>query len=461
MRVAPGRATSESFQITWNGTAFELHGSRSGLHKNLALPGTPYLSDGGELSFTVALSGVVPEIGTSLSFATESGVETLDTGGFVTDLIVSADQQSVYATVLAEGGGGFLVRYDAQNFTEEERVSLGETAVPESLDWGVNDGRLWIADSAPRPDGTGRILGVDTSSGVDWVASIVEVPVPEPAIDVAEGRDPEARRLFVGAAFSDAVWMLDGESLQVLDTNPITPELDPAHVRTLVAGLGASLGLIETNDLDEDGTRLQAYGVLATTFGGELYWLDASSGCQVYGSPAGAAIDTGSDSISSLFVDVGYESDPELVWNASSERFVSTHSCGGVARSELWTVTFDEQLQSYEVEGSRSGLQENRAFEGTRYLSDSGAISFLVLPGVRPTTAGDRWLLPIQDGVTPIPLGEFPGDPLVYTELYDDRSGAWFHVKERQIALVPHLANDVVLWIDIQGQGDGGMRTYR
>ena len=96
------------------------------------------------------------------------------------------------------------------------------------------------------------------------------------------------------------------------------------------------------------------------------------------------------------------------------------------------------------------------AYEGVRYFSDDGAISVLILPGTQPTTDGDRWILPIRSGITPIPLHELPGDPLVFTELYDDRTGTWFEVKEREVAVVPHVANDVVLWVDIQGQGQGG-----
>ena len=47
--------------------------------------------------------------------------------------------------------------------------------------------------------------------------------------------------------------------------------------------------------------------------------------------------------------------------------------------------------------------------------------------------------------------------PLVFTELFDDRDGDWWKVREREIAVIPHVGNDVVLWVDIQGQGAGGV----
>ena len=39
---------------------------------------------------------------------------------------------------------------------------------------------------------------------------------------------------------------------------------------------------------------------------------------------------------------------------------------------------------------------------------------------------------------------------------YYARCAAENGFKEREIAVVPHMGNDVVLWIDIQGQGQGG-----
>ncbi|MEE2829211.1 MAG: hypothetical protein VX498_08485, partial [Myxococcota bacterium] len=171
--------------------------------------------------------------------------------------------------------------------------------------------------------------------------------------------------------------------------------------------------------------------------------------------------DFSNSSASSLFRDVGFQSTPQLYFDEGSQSALSTHPCGGVSRTETWTLTYSEALQSYEVEGTHSGVQQARLFEGERYVSDRGEISLLILPGIQPTTDGDHWLFAVNDGVTPIRLQELPGDPLIYTELYDDRTGAWFEVKEREIAVIPHAANDVVLWIDLQGQGIGGIRAYQ
>jgi hypothetical protein len=139
-----------------------------------------------------------------------------------------------------------------------------------------------------------------------------------------------------------------------------------------------------------------------------------------------------------------------------------------MARSEPWTLTYDEQLLSYEVEGFLSGIQQERAFEGIRYQSDDGAVSLLIQPGTQATTDGDQWSFQVTSGLRPLAVGEFPGDPLVFTELFDDRSGSWWKVREREIILVPNPGNDLVLWLDIEGlwvdvttDSPSGLRYYQ
>jgi hypothetical protein len=282
-------------------------------------------------------------------------------------------------------------------------------------------------------------------------------------------------RLFVASAFSDALWMLDGTTYEPIDVNPVTPEIDPTHVRSLISGIASSARSIETWDLSDGDVRVPVFGVFVSTFAGELYWVNAATGCQVFANWVGAYLDSGLSSTTSLFNDGGFQSDPVLVTdpyvdeatsaeiNVFDSGWVSTSRCGGVTRSETWIARYDELLQSYEVEGSLSGVQENRAFEGVRYLSDRGEISFLIQPGNLPTSQGDFWRFPLNDGVTPIQLGELPGDPVVYTELYDDRSGRWWALRQREVGAVPNVGNDMVFWIDLQDQGfnESGVRIYR
>ncbi|MBJ95676.1 MAG: hypothetical protein CMP23_14530 [Rickettsiales bacterium] len=462
LRLRAGRATTETWTGTWDGRSLVLQGTASGLQQSRALPGTPYESDWGELAFTLSLAGDELEPGTSVSFEVDSGVESFSAEGLITALLVPEPSSPwVFATVLPDEGVPFVLVMDAQNFTELDRLELPVNASPESLATGHSEGVLWIADSADLEDGSGRAFRLDYVPDDIETLAVTEVPIPEPAIDIAAGLDPAEPRLFVGAAYSDALWSLDPVNYTVIDINPVTPEPDPSYLGTLIAGMDASSADIESAILDEDGTRLRRFAVMVTTFAGSMYWIDAATGCQVFSTPAGAFLEVSPGAVDTTFDDLGYVSNPQLVFDEVSERAVTTHACGGVSRSETWLLRYEEELGSYEVEGSLSGVQQQRAYEGERYISDGGELSVLILPGTRPTTDGDRWTFPINDGVGPVALHELPGDPLVFTELFDNRDGPWWKVREREVALVPHAGNDVVLWLDIQAQSSGTPRIYR
>ena len=463
LRARPGRAGSEAWRLTWTGRSYVVEGGvASGVQRAPAIPGTPYQTDRAELAFTVALGGRQPEVGEAIVIEVDSGIEAADAGGLVTQLLAEPTGAWVFAAVLGDDEG-FVSVWDAATFEELDRLDLPLGAAPENLAAGADDGVLWIADSW-EDDGTGagRLFRLDFVPGDADTLALTELPAPEPLIDVAQSRDPAAPWLFAAAAYTDAVWRLDPVTGEAIDINPVTPEVDAARVHTVVSGLAASHAAIETAELDTDGTRIPAYGVFAATFAGDLYWIDASTGCFEFGTTARAHLDP-TQSCGTRFVDTGLQSDPGLVFDGGSERCVTTHACGGITKSETWTFTFDAATQSYEVEGTTSGVQFGRAYEGVRYTSDDGAISVLIMPGTLPTTEGDRYVFSMNDGVLPVEMHELPGDPVLYTELYDDRSGSWFKVRERQIAVVPHAGNDVVLWIDLQGQGirDRGLRLYQ
>ena len=461
LRLEEGRATSERWTFTWDGHSFEVRGTASGLQRQRAVPGTPYVTDGEELRFTPSIADGAPSLGAYLELDVEFGIESAEAGGLVTDLRASNDGSWIFATVVPDDGDGFVAVWDSVAFSELARLDLGPGARPERIGEGKDVGSLWIADSVDDA-GFGKVHELSFVEGDLSSLSLRSITVPEPAFEIVESQDPSVSLLFVASAFSDAVWAVSPVDGAVQDINPVTPEPDPTYVTTIVAGLEATRRPVETTELDEDGTRKTTYGIFATTFGGELYFIDGSTGCQVFGTPARAYADfSATSSTSNLFSDVGFESSPQLFFDAGGETVVSTHPCGGITKSEIWTLTYSELEQSYEVEGTRSGLQQRRLFEGERYVSDEGAISLLILPGIKPTTDGDSWTFSINDGVTPVSIQELPGDPLIYTELYDDRSGDWFEVKEREIAVIPHAANDVVLWIDLQGQGDGGVRAFQ
>ncbi|MCO4771967.1 MAG: hypothetical protein KDA24_18190 [Deltaproteobacteria bacterium] len=461
LRIRPGRATTETWTFTWMGRYYEARGTASGLQRARVVPGSHTQLDAGQLAFQLSLDGAEPAMGDQIVLTVDSGIEEADAGGLVMDIRTSLDGEWVFAAVLPDDGRGFVSVWDAINFTEIDRLALPLGSVPEALALGMDDGVLWVADSAEIGD-AGQIHRLDYLPGdVDSLA-VTTIPVPEPNVDVAEGRDPEADRVFVGAAYTDALWMLDGLTYEVIDINTWTPEIDPMNLSAgslgqgaPISGLAATPGAAKTWQVDERGERLPRYGVLATTFAGTMYWIDAASGCLIHDLPANAFLDIAGGNEDSAFRDVGNPSDPVLFYDDEADSAMTTHPCGGVTLTEVWTFLYRETLQAYEVSGSRSGEQQGLAYEGERYVSDKGEISVLLLPGNAATTEGDAWAFPVNDGVTPVPVQQLPGDPAVYTELYDDRSGAYWKLRERQVVIVPHVSNDIVLWIELAGQGNG------
>lgn len=457
LRVRPGRAAQEQWTVSWTGRAFEVRGTASGPQRAVAVPGTPYESDRGEIAFVASLRGASPAVGVSASFEITRGVEQAPAGGLVLDLLADPTSGWIFASVLPTEGDGFLSIWDGATFAELTRVELPPAAVPERLALGALPGTLWVADSADLA-GEGRILGLDYVPGDTSSISLRVLPLPEPAFEVAEGMDAAQPVLFAASAFTDAIWMLDPRSGAPIDHNVMTAGIDPIHVRTPVSGMTATPGTVETAMLDEDGTRFERPAIVTATFGAEMFLLDAATGCQFFSSPAGADVATTAEA---AFTDVGAISSPTLVADGDTARVVTTHPCGGITRTEVWTLRFDAWTQDYEVEGSRSGVQAARLREGERYISDTGAISLLIVPGTRATTDGDSWTFPASSGVVVIPLQELPGDPVAYTEPFDDRDGRWYKLRTREVAVLPHAGNDVVLWIDLQGQGIGGIKAWQ
>lgn len=458
LRLRPGRATTETWTLTWRGAAFDVRGTASGPQSARAVPGSPYTSDRGELAFTPALHGVAPPDGTWLEFDVVSGVESATSGGLVTDLMVSPDGGWVFATVIPEDGPAWLSVWDALGFRELDRLELPAGAAPEALSPGRDEGVLWMADSAEVGDG-GRFWRVDYVPGDVDTLAVTAAPAPEPTIDVVEGRG-DAPHLMAAGAFSENVWTLDSATYAPVDTNPVTAEVEPTRLNSLIVGLAATGRPVDTARLDVDGDAEQTHMVVAATFSGQLYLLDAESGCQIFGLPGGGFVES-PNSVVEAFLDTGAVSDPQVVVDLATFEPITTHPCGGVTRSEDWTFRFDGASQSYEVEGSSSGVQAGRLVEGERYVSDDGAISMLILPGVNPTTDGDTFAFSLNDGVTPIAMQMLPTDPVVFTELFDDRSGPYWKVRERAVGVVAHTGDDTVLWMDLGGQGAGGVRIYR
>ena len=161
-----------------------------------------------------------------------------------------------------------------------------------------------------------------------------------------------------------------------------------------------------------------------------------------------------------MFSDVGNPSNPDMVADEATDRRIQMSRCGGLVRTEEWTVTFDEVLGNWEVEGSMSGIQSQRAIDGERWVSDNGGFSFTTVAGSQPASEGDRFNFFTDEGILRIdaiergdgqimPL-ELPGEPTVFQYLAGPTDDGWYAVDERTFILVPVTNSDMVLRIRIK-----------
>jgi len=140
---------------------------------------------------------------------------------------------------------------------------------------------------------------------------------------------------------------------------------------------------------------------------------------------------------------------------------VAVHACGGISQEDSWTITYDGIEGDWEVEATVGGLQEGRAQEDQRYVSDDGSVSFLILAGAQPSSDGDSFSFSIDEGLLRIdevvlPRGvgtdplEMPAAPVSFVYEAGPSGGGWDEDHTRSFALVPVTNSDFVLRVHIQ-----------
>ena len=132
-----------------------------------------------------------------------------------------------------------------------------------------------------------------------------------------------------------------------------------------------------------------------TTFDGAVRLLEGATGCQAITTDGPKAPATG---VAGRIDDNGPSSNPVMLTDEATGRQIVADPCGGVIRTETWTVTFDGVAGNWEVEGSASGIQEARAWQDERYVTDQGELSFLILASTAPATDGDSFSFTMEEG---------------------------------------------------------------
>lgn len=462
--VRAGYSTTEEWSVEYDGSRWWAVGEASGRQSAAPVSGETYTSDFGELEFVLEGKATA---GDRFQFRTDTGVAEWRVDGRpialaadATHLYVSVDSDTPLVDVLEPWSGAWI-----------GRVALPDSAHPWRMAFSPA-GELFVADAR-----TAAVYRVRFATAGDPATATVEtIPTTAPVLDVTVQTGTDAlgapfERLFVAPLGLQRVDVYDLSAGTWLDVNPVDAEVAGVDIGSPISGLAASTGLVATQQPTSWGAYPEVPVVVVTTQDGFTYLLDATTGCAVptLRGPHGPneLLDSSDSFLYAELDDVGPTSDVSLVSDAATGEQVAVSSCAGVALTEVWTVTYDSALASWEVEGTQSGVQVARAHEDQRYVSDTGAISFLMLSGTAPPTQGDSFTFAVDRGVLGWSFAdinedgtltsglesywEAPARPLTFEFLAGPTGGGWDPVVRKQMALVPSENSDEVGRVHLDG----------
>jgi len=474
-----GWSTTEEWVVEYNGEVWVTNGSRSG-RQEMTIDGSGHFrSLNREVEFDIKGDATR---GDRFEFRTNTGIIEHDLGGTVLALERAPDLDIVAAAVWnSETEQGSIVVWDLAESEERGRFDLPEGAQPYKLAFGASAAELFIAD-AHLPAVYHTLLVVDDPAQSSWIELDSDGPVvdiayisdrPDPdLLDAQEelgdtgspydtpGIERDYRHLFVAPAGLNRVDVYDLDIGEWVDVNPQDESDRGIPLYSPVIGLDPTPDRVVLQQENNEGIAVQAKVVAVTTFNGSLRMLQGGTGCAAL-SVEGPHVpmDQGTESV--VFADAGRASDPYLLYDTSTLRRIQTHLCGGVVREEKWTLTYSEVDGSWEVEGSKSGIQASRAVEDQRYVSDNGEISFTMMAGSQATSDGDSFVFFTDEGILRItgalrpgsvdasPL-ELPASPLIFQYDAGPTGGGWDPLDRRTYVLLPVTNSDIVMRIRIK-----------
>lgn len=454
VRLTAGNTTTEDWSIEYDGERWWAKGSRSGTQTRELVVGELWWSDHREIEFR--LDGEAT-LGDRFEIRTETGVdEWVFEGG------VPAALQAVDTTVLVSVTGDWpaIHRFDGLTGAWRDAVALPEGATPGRMTLD-GEGAVWVADTAA--PAVYRVW-FDTETPVPVETLATAGPVIDLAWSEGEGLDGTPfGHLFVAPLALQRVDVWDPAAGAWVDPNPLDDEVAGVWLGEPVTGLAASTGEVWLQQETAWGARPRVPTVVVTGALGHAWMLEGETGCGVededgaYGPVYGdGTLDGG---------DYGNPGSTLFAYDEGTGEQVVTSSCGGVTRSETWSVTYDSASLSWVVEGSESGVQAARAVEDRRYVSDTGAISFLLLSGALPPSDGDRFEFQTRSGLINWAVADvnhdgegiassegfgWLGRPATYHAYHGPTGGGWDKVDRREYALVVSTNTDVAasLWLD-------------
>ncbi len=432
-----GYTTTEDWTVEYDGARWWAKGSRSGQQSAEPVAGEAYCSDRRELCFT--LSGTATE-GDRFELSTDAGIVEHDLGGLILGLARVPGQDLLVAAVWDdESAAGSIVFFDLAAGQESGRIALGEGAQPARFSFG--EGVIYVTD-AQLPQ-----LYTLTLDAADPSASALQtLDLPTPASAVAWVQTSSGPRLAVGLTELYRVDLYDLTTASWVDANVFDDEVAGISMHSSIVGLAATPEPIRLQQETAWGADIEAPTVAITTSEGTLTMMDAESGCLAT-EEEGPTLASSSSGETVSFADVGQSSSPAFLVDDSTGWGVVVNPCGGVARDESWVIRYDQAVGAWEVEGTRSDIQEAMAWEETRYVSDRAEVSFTILNGQLPPTSGDSFAFTVDDGVLTIdelissdgsstPLAA-PAAPVIFQTENGPTGGGWDPLDRQTYVLLP------------------------
>jgi hypothetical protein len=323
----------------------------------------------------------------------------LDVGDYPVDLAVTAQGDRVF---VCNASDEVLRAVDVGTWTVRRLdIPIGPCEMAT-----VGDS-IWIADPA---EGRIVVLDPETESIAD------EIPLDETPVSLTASADGGAVFLTRG---DDTLVKLDAETFSVLagpvpfDGHPTRMAVPPAGDTLFVADDEPSrLHQLDPDTLAAVAAPLDIPGrlrnLLATPDNRWVYMVSDDGLAYVFSRRTGRTCN--SYATRPEFEDVGAISDPTLTE-------VQVEDCR--IHDEEWEVRYDQQEREWVVEGEKSGKQINRAQLDRTYVSDDGALQFVIEAGTRAPSDGDLFRFDTDPGISPIRVGSLPDGMAVIPD-YDE-----------------------------------------
>lgn len=399
--VASGRTTTETWTFAYEDGAFRARGSVSGFQTEPITFDEHWEAADARIGFTLTHDGTTSLDGARFTIGTDNGITPVDVGGTPLAVLTARDQSTVAVIAKAEGASAELLWMDPAS-EALTAVSLPAGAEPHRMAW-AEDGPLLVADAA-------RTAVYVVEQGA---TKVTEISLPWPVLDVAGLLVEGTPVLYVVPLDGRSLWLLDRDTGAFRDVNPMVPGDQGMPMVVPVSGIEAMLHPYEATEQTEDQIVRHVRAVAIADHGGHMFWAHEATGCLVqdlYGPRTVQQQSSfGAETIdyTRSFEDTAI-SGPRLERNGSNhgladqqrnERSVIVNQCAGIAPAERWTLTYDQSVDAWMVEGDLSGVQQGMAREDVRYLSDHAEVSFVIRGGSQPSRDGWRITFTIADGV--------------------------------------------------------------